>query len=703
MASYQLQFSDTFLSEIFMMPKKVQQAYEKEGCPILRNAPETAKGNRVKKLHGDKQLWRLRLADDYRLVYRVDQKARCVQMLMIGNRATIYRRLGRHADPEDLTAAVPDAEVTVGQAAPAYPGVSVQPGGGAVANAPRPDNPLPMRLTSHVLTEWGVPEEFQRHLMAATTEGALLETSPPVSQEVLERILSILYPSSIDEAKQQPVRLLPSQHSFLEIRNGERSLESFLLRLDPEQEEVVERFSRSKSGGPWLLKGGPGSGKSTVLLYCIRALLERAMGELDLGPRGLRILLTTYTNSLSRASEQLMRDLGCLDGRHQIEVATVTQLATRVNTPPTRGMKAIGEWRDTVEKALVDLQKASPRFPFKPSHAGYIRDEIERIIHGQGCRTMEDYLKADRTGRARAIGEAQRKAIWEVHEATEATLRQNKQVPWSALRLEAQEYAKPKYDYVFVDEVQDLDPTSIRLCLAHCHDPRNVFLAADANQSIYGNGIAWATVADTLKFRGRTRLLKRNYRSTHQIWEAAKAAAPPAATVRDADTMAIQAVRDGTRPVLVKYRSMAELRGWTEKYLHEVLIRERLAPGAAAILCPTNKEVARMATFLPERFQPREMDSQSVDLGHPGVKVMTMHAAKGLQFPVVFVAGLRKGLLPHSRPDGADPVEHAEQQQRLLFVALSRAMRRLVVFADVKQPSPFLGLLPDRVWDVVDL
>lgn len=54
----------------------------------------------------------------------------------------------------------------------------------------------------------------------------------------------------------------------------------------------------------------------------------------------------------------------------------------------------------------------------------------------------------------------------------------------------------------------------------------------------------------------------------------------------------------------------------------------------------------------------------------PGVKLMTVHAAKGLEFPVVFVTGLEDGLFPHEKTDGSgDP----EEERRLFYVALTRA------------------------------
>jgi DNA helicase II / ATP-dependent DNA helicase PcrA len=89
-----------------------------------------------------------------------------------------------------------------------------------------------------------------------------------------------------------------------------------------------------------------------------------------------------------------------------------------------------------------------------------------------------------------------------------------------------------------------------------------------------------------------------------------------------------------------------------------------------------------------------------------GVKLMTIHAAKGLEFAVVFVAGLEQGLFPHERDTkltGAD----GEEERRLMYVALTRARKKLYLsyasmrtifgMRDVRLPSEFLMDIPDEL------
>jgi DNA helicase-2/ATP-dependent DNA helicase PcrA len=68
-------------------------------------------------------------------------------------------------------------------------------------------------------------------------------------------------------------------------------------------------------------------------------------------------------------------------------------------------------------------------------------------------------------------------------------------------------------------------------------------------------------------------------------------------------------------------------------------------------------------------------DQDSYEAGADAVTLITIHAAKGLEFPVVFIAGLEEGVFPHSR--SLDDEKQLEEERRLAYVGITRAKRRL--------------------------
>jgi DNA helicase-2/ATP-dependent DNA helicase PcrA len=111
-------------------------------------------------------------------------------------------------------------------------------------------------------------------------------------------------------------------------------------------------------------------------------------------------------------------------------------------------------------------------------------------------------------------------------------------------------------------------------------------------------------------------------------------------------------------------------------------------------------EGADLAAFLDSVALISDVDE--LQEGRAAVTLMTLHAAKGLEFPVVFLTGLEEGVFPHGRT--LDDAEGVEEERRLAYVGLTRAKqqlflsyameRRLGGYAGRREPSRFLLEMP---------
>jgi DNA helicase-2/ATP-dependent DNA helicase PcrA len=103
-------------------------------------------------------------------------------------------------------------------------------------------------------------------------------------------------------------------------------------------------------------------------------------------------------------------------------------------------------------------------------------------------------------------------------------------------------------------------------------------------------------------------------------------------------------------------------------------------------------------------------DADEIDGDDSQVVLMTVHAAKGLEFPAVFIMGLEEGVFPHLRSIG-EP-EEMEEERRLAYVAITRAQERLYLShawsrtlyggTQYNPPSRFLDEIPERLVEAIE-
>jgi superfamily I DNA/RNA helicase len=247
-----------------------------------------------------------------------------------------------------------------------------------------------------------------------------------------------------------------------------------------------------------------------------------------------------------------------------------------------------------------------------------------------------------------------------------------------------------QYTALLVDEAHDFEDAWLRMAVQLVNPATNSLLVLyDDAQSIYQKKRRKFNFASVgIEARGRTSILKMNYRNTAEVLalavHCAQSLLQGAGESRDEDEIPLvqpaSAGRRGTLPVLLQARDERE---------EAELIAERIEAartagtplGDVAVLCRAKYLMRPIEQALARRRLPvQSMNSQAFrrfDWRQPSVRLLTMHSAKGLEFPLVFVAGLQS--LPMRD-------ESLEDAARLLYVAMTRATHELVLAAHGTSP-----------------
>jgi hypothetical protein len=246
--------------------------------------------------------------------------------------------------------------------------------------------------------------------------------------------------------------------------------------------------------------------------------------------------------------------------------------------------------------------------------------------------------------------------------------------------VERDQIPSGQYQAVMVDEGHDFQPEWLKL-VAQMVDPatNSLLILYDSAQNIYGQsrprGFSFKSVG--IQASGRTTILKINYRNTRQILQAANRVAAeflqPDAQEDDGVPLVrpVSCGRDGQAPLVVNLPRASEEASKIAELL-AAAHQEGHAWGDMAVLCRDHESLDRCARALDHRRLPHAVRHRSGDFDPLAntIKVMTMHASKGLEFPVVAVAGV--GQMPTA---GKEPADEA----RLFYVAATRATQRLIV------------------------
>jgi hypothetical protein len=241
---------------------------------------------------------------------------------------------------------------------------------------------------------------------------------------------------------------------------------------------------------------------------------------------------------------------------------------------------------------------------------------------------------------------------------------------------------RAQYGAVIVDEGHDFQPEWFKL-IAQMVDPEtnSVLVLYDDAQSIYGRSrrkFSFSSVG--IQAQGRTTILRLNYRNTAEVLSVAYEFAKEFLKPEDAEEDGVPLIqpqsagRHGPRPFFKQVDSLkAEIDLIAERLTE--LNREGLRWSEMAVVYRSHfigEEVTNRlrAASIPVERVGKEKGRYKFRPGEDSVKAMTMHASKGLEFPVVAIPGL--GFMPRAKSD-------VREEAKLLYVGMTRAMDQLLL------------------------
>ena len=437
---------------------------------------------------------------------------------------------------------------------------------------------------------------------------------------------------------------------------------------------------------------GPGGGKTLVLVRRAAWLIRAGLARPE------EVLMTTFTRKAAEDLAPRLKDILPEPGQRP-KVTTLHGLAYEF------------------------LKAAQPDWDLAP--ADFLDDLLKRLARPAGLTPA---------ALAGLISLAKNRPPLKPSQY-QAALAERRLWDFDDLILQAVPPAARPYRSILVDEFQDLSPAQFDFLTrllgpAGPDRPGALTVIGDPDQSIYGFRGADPDLAGRLAgLSGQlaTVALAANYRSTSTILEAAESLWPSAGRPRrraargEAGPKITRAVLPtaGAEAAYVVKRLAAHLGllklGLGASARRDAEFMPGLNFGDIAILFRLRALGPPMAEALSAAGLPWQMCGEEpltaadhLDWTADKISLLTMHAAKGLEFKLVFVIGAEAGLCPYLRPE-PEPLKASPEaeERRLFYVALTRARDRLYLTRAARrrlygqtlpgEPSPFWSALPPQL------
>jgi hypothetical protein len=547
------------------------------------------------------------------------------------------------------------------------------------------------------LLSLGVPPAWLPVVRAVATEDDFLdEIYPKLPGDVAERLF--LLASGETPAPPAPIGDKPSDKDFTHRWQNFYLVESdddlrrllaapmaaWIAFLHPSQ----KRLATGAFNGPVKVTGAAGTGKTVVAMHRARHLARQ----------GKRVLLTSFVKTLC---SNLKRNLGLFCDPEDLKRITVANLHHLAKTMLDRmGERLTPIGNDEIGKRFEQLLGSHAC----PLEKAALLAEWEHVIQAQGITTWEQYRSASRAGRGRPLSVKDRKQVWEIVSRVYETMEKNKEIDYTGScrrlheHLEAKRIENP-FDAVIVDEVQDLGPQELKLVATLSGTETEtkqdrLMLVGDGGQRIYAAQFSLRSLG--IDVRGRSQVLRLNYRTTEQIRRFADQLLTGQHDDLDGGLESRRGVRSlfrGPQPVIRGFADKAGQTNFVTAQIKELLSSGR-APDEIAVFVRQAYLLNPLEKALKAEGIPHFRLSKEEEPASSAVSLGTMHRAKGLEFKVVFVIDASDDQLPLAKAltEASDDQLREDilaRERQLLYVSATRARDELFV-CYTGEPSRFL-------------
>lgn len=565
------------------------------------------------------------------------------------------------------------------------------------------ESPLPVKSsillfsskTDDELLSYGVPIEWLDDVRNST-EDTLLELCDHLPAEAAEALLELA--TGGKPRIQQPVT--PTENPFdhpdaqrrfrimTNVDELQQALdypwEKWTVFLHPEQKQLVER----DCSGPARISGSAGTGKTIVALH-------RAAHLARTNPES-RVLLTTFSDTLASALQTKLKRLLASEPRlaERIDVYSINAIGTRLYKSHI-GQAAIAD-REVISKLIKEAANDldSQRFG---QH--FLITEWDQVVDAWQLDSWEEYRDVARLGRKTRLPEQQRSVLWSIFERVKSSLKDKGLLTYAQLFTSLANHLNIKksliYDFTVVDEAQDISISHLKFFSALGGDRNNsLFFAGDLGQRIFQQPFSWKSVG--VDIRGRSRTLRVNYRTSHQIRMQADQLLGPSVIDVDGnveDRSDTISVFNGPLPTIIELKDDNQEIKSVAAWIREK-ISSGLLPHEIGVFVRSNEQIDRAESAVKEAGFNYKILDEHVETQTGNVSISTMHLAKGLEFRAVVVMACDDEVIPlqeriETVGDDADLQEVYDTERQLLYVACTRA-RDFLIVTGVAPCSEFL-------------